>query len=76
MLIDIRFAADSDTHWIAELENISVQQTETNAFRIETTAGYDPRILLFNLAAQHDAPILELRTEEKNLEEIFRDFTS
>ncbi len=76
LLIDIRFAADSDTHWIAELENISVQQTGTNAFRIETTAGYDPRILLFNLAAQHDAPILELRTEEKNLEEIFRDFTS
>lgn len=76
LLIDIRFDANSDTHWLAELENITVQQTEINAFRIETAAGYDPRILLFNLAAQHHAPIIELRTEEKNLEDIFRDLTS
>lgn len=76
LLIDIRFAPDSDTHWLTELENITVQPIGTDSFRIETAAGYDPRILLFNLAAQYHAPIMELRTEEKNLEEIFRDFTT
>ncbi len=76
LLIEIRFAPDSDTHWIAESENMTVQQTAADTFRIETVAGYDPRIPLFNLAAQHHAPIIELKTEEKNLEEIFRDFTS
>lgn len=76
LLIEIRFAPDSDTRWLSELENITVQQTEANAFRIETAAGDDPRILLFNLAAQHHSPIIGLKTEEKNLEEIFRNFTS
>lgn len=76
LLIEIRFAPDSDTRWLAEMENIAVQETRANAFRIETAAGDDPRILLFNLAAQHHSPIIELKTEEKNLEEIFRDLTS
>ncbi|MDE5639717.1 MAG: gliding motility-associated ABC transporter ATP-binding subunit GldA, partial [Odoribacter sp.] len=76
LLIEIRFAPNSDTRWLSDMENIIIQQTEANAFRLETAPGYDPRILLFNSAAQYHTPIIELRTEEKNLEEIFRDLTS
>lgn len=76
LLIDIQFAPDSDTRWLSNMENITFQKTGTDSFRIETSSGYDPRILLFNLAAEHHSPIIELKTEEKNLEEIFREFTS
>lgn len=76
LLIDVRFAPGSPTEWLADMENLSIQQTATDSFRIETIPGYDPRIPLFRLAAKHDCPIIELKTEEKNLEEIFREFTS
>lgn len=75
LLIEIRFAPGSDTRWLEDVENITIRQSDNDTFRIETSSGHDSRIQLFNLAAQHHAPIIELRTEEKNLEEIFRDFT-
>ncbi|WP_251620905.1 ATP-binding cassette domain-containing protein [Odoribacter lunatus] len=76
LCIEIRFAPNCNTQWLADLENMIIQQTEMNTFRIETSSNYDPRILLFNLAAEHHCPIIELKIKEKNLEELFHSLTS
>lgn len=76
LLVDIRFAEDSDVRWIYQLKDAIITELASHYFRVETSSGYDPRITLFNLAAQHGTPIIELKTEEKNLEEIFKELTA
>ncbi|MBN1754929.1 ATP-binding cassette domain-containing protein [bacterium] len=45
------------------------------AYRIESTRGSDPREDLFRLAVDKNWTLLEMRKEQANLEEIFRELT-
>lgn len=77
LLIDVRFAATASVEWLQLISNIeSVESTGNNYYRLVCTPGTDPRILLFESAAAHQCPIIELKVEEKSLEDIFRQLTT
>lgn len=77
MVIEVRFAPGSETQWLQEsaLHLQSATPTGEGSWQLVSQPGEDPRIALFNAAASHKCPIIALRTEERNLEEIFRDLT-
>lgn len=77
MVIEVTFAPGSETQWLQD-SNLNLQSatpTGTDSWQLIGQAGEDPRIALFHAAADHRSPIIALRTEERNLEEIFRDLT-
>lgn len=77
MIVEVTFAPGSKTQWLQETElNLqSASPAGTDSWQLISQPGEDPRIALFNAAASHKCPIIALRTEERNLEEIFRDLT-
>lgn len=75
-LIHIRFAPGTDTHWLPQSALFArIHQLSPDYWQGIPLPGEDPRIRLFQLAAAHQCPIIELRTEEHHLEEIFRELT-
>lgn len=77
MVVEVTFAPGSKTQWLQETDlNLqSASPAGTDSWQLISQPGEDPRIALFNAAANHKCPIIALRTEERNLEEIFRDLT-
>ena len=77
MVVEVTFAPGSKTQWLQETElNLqSASPAGTDSWQLISQPGEDPRIALFNAAASHKCPIIALRTEERNLEEIFRNLT-
>lgn len=76
LIIDVHFAPAPDYQWLNQLRGIeSVEEIAAGNYQLAVTAGTDPRIDLFNMAAENRCPIIELKTEERNLEEIFRQLT-
>lgn len=77
MNIFIRFAPGTDSSWLKETALFQkLHQDTAECWQGMSTLQQDPRIELFNLAAAHQCPIIELKTEKYNLEEIFREVTS
>lgn len=77
MLLEVGFATPVSTDWLKEIENIvSVQPLGNNRYRLKASGTTDPRIALFQAAAAHHCPIIELKTEGRELEEIFRELTA
>lgn len=78
IVIDVTFASGQDTQWITEsdLNLQSAVRTGLDSWQLVSPANFDPRIRLFEAAARRKCPIIELKTEQKNLEEIFRQLTS
>lgn len=74
--IQVRFAPDTNTQWLAahHLFEKTTQLTPDN-WLLHAKADTDPRIELFQQAVHHNCPIIELKTEEQNLESIFREIT-
>lgn len=76
LFLKVRFAPGCDTGWLKELEGISgIEPEGTDTYRLSVFQEKDPRIDLFRLAARHNCPIIELKTEEHSLEEIFKELT-
>lgn len=76
MNIDIRFAPGTDSSWLAQTGLFqTLRQNAADYWQGTADLRQDPRIELFHLAAQHQCPIIELKTEEHNLEKIFRELT-
>jgi len=76
LIIHISFAPDSPTEWLSSVTDIAnITALDANRFQLEIQPGKDPRIELFNQAAAHKSPIIELKIEERNLEEIFKELT-
>lgn len=76
MNIYIRFAPGTDSSWLAQTTLFqSLRQYTDEYWQGISAIQQDPRVELFNLAAQHQCPIIELKTEEHNLEKIFRELT-
>lgn len=74
--IYIRFAPGTDSSWLAESGLFrTLRQEDPESWQGTASVQEDPRTELFNLAVRHQCPIIELRTEEDNLEKIFRDLT-
>ncbi|MDE7373886.1 MAG: ATP-binding cassette domain-containing protein [Odoribacter sp.] len=74
--IYIRFAPGTDSAWLAESGLFqTLRQASPEFWQGTASVQEDPRTELFNLAARHQCPIIELRTEEDNLEKIFRELT-
>lgn len=74
--IYVRFAPDTDSQWLATTHLFkTLRQTSTDSWIITAHPKEDPRVQLFHQAATHNCPIIELKTEEHNLEEIFRQLT-
>lgn len=77
LIIHLTLAPDSPTEWLSSITDIAhITTLDTNRFQLEILPGKDPRIDLFHQAAAHKSPIIELKTEERNLEEIFKELTT
>lgn len=78
MVIEVTFAPGSATQWLqsTDLKLQSINSTSKNSWQLIAQPGEDPRIGLFNAAANHNCPIIALQTEERSLEEIFRNLTT
>lgn len=72
--ITVQFAPGTNTEWLqkSELFNTATLISPDNW---QLTSAKDQRIELFNLAALNQCPIIALKTEEHNLEDIFRQLT-
>lgn len=76
MVLSVRFAPGSHTDWLAESGLFTtVRPLAPEYWQVSFTPGEDKRIELFNLAALHQCPIIELKYEEHKLEDIFRQLT-
>lgn len=76
--IFVKFAEDFPVSWLQDLQT-EIEKTVKIApatWQILARKDCDPRISLFQAAAAHRCPIIELRTEEKQLEDIFRQLTT
>lgn len=72
----VRFAPGTDASWLSSLATGgSISQLTTDSWQISSSTSTDIRIELFNQAAAHHCPIIELKTEEHKLEDIFRQLT-
>ncbi len=75
MVLKVSFAPGNPTDWLSEIKGISqIKRDGNDSFRLLSLPGHDPRIALFEAAAGHHCPIIELR-EESNLEDIFKELT-
>ena len=75
MVLKVSFAPGNPTDWLSEIKGISqIKRDGNDSFRLLSLPGHDPRIALFEAAAGHHCPIIELR-EESNLENVFKELT-
>lgn len=76
MVISVRFAAGSDSTWLHKSPLFNdMKEISANNWLLTSVSAQDPRIELFQEAANHHCPIIELKTEEHHLEEIFHSLT-
>lgn len=76
LTIHIRFAPGTDSQWVQQSPLFeTARQISAESWIVGTHIHSDPRIELFNEAAVRHCPIIELRTGEHNLEEVFRELT-
>lgn len=72
----VQFAAGTDSNWLA---NSPLFQKATrlspDSWQLSAKESDDPRVGLFQEAASRQCPIIELKTEEYQLEEIFHKLT-
>lgn len=74
--IYVRFAPDTDSQWLATNHLFkTTRQASADSWIVTANTREDPRVQLFYQAASHNCPIVELKTEEHNLEEVFRQLT-
>lgn len=74
--IEVKFATGEPEAWLKDLTDIQEIRRDGSTFHLLAKPECDPRISLFHAAAAHHCPIIELTTEEKNLQEIFRQLTT
>lgn len=75
-LLSVRFAPGCDTGWLPASGLFeSYSHPAPDCWQVGTTSPEDKRIALFNQAALHQTPIIELKTEAHNLEAMFRQLT-
>lgn len=76
MILKVCFVPGISIDWLQEVEGISKVQPEgKDTYRLFSKPGSDPRIALFEAAASHHCPIIGLKAEEHNLEDIFKELT-
>lgn len=76
MTLTVHFAPGANTDWLDKIHFEETTITRSAAhWQFFVSPGYDPRIELFEAAASHHCPIIELRTEENQLEEVFHKLT-
>lgn len=75
-VISVRFAPGTDSEWLQETNLFdSIRRVSPDSWLLTPPPHQDPRIDLFKEAAAHNSPIIELKMEETNLEEIFHALT-
>lgn len=75
-VISVRFAPGTDSEWLQETNLFdSIRRVSPDSWLLTPPPHQDPRIDLFKEAAVHNSPIIELKMEENNLEEIFHALT-
>lgn len=76
MILSVCFAPGSDTGWLADAGLFTAsQRLGPDHWQVSFAPGEDKRIDLFNQAALHQCPIIELKSEVHKLEDIFRQLT-
>lgn len=75
-VISVRFAPGTDSEWLQETDLFdNIRRVSADSWLLTPPPHKDPRIELFKEAAAHNSPIIELKMEENNLEEIFHALT-
>ncbi|MDR0982486.1 MAG: ATP-binding cassette domain-containing protein [Culturomica sp.] len=74
MTIKVRFADNVDISWLETIEGVrSLTHSDDGSYLI--LSNTDLRTDLFNAAALHNSPIVELKAEEQSLEDVFKELT-
>lgn len=74
--VSVRFAAGTDCEWLLSFPiEGNIRRLAENSWQISSSATEDFRVELFNQAAAHHCPIIELKTEEHKLENVFHQLT-
>ncbi len=72
----IEFASEVDVNRLQEISSISsIKALSKTSFEITSEKNMDPRSELFDKSKEHNWTILEIRTLESNLENIFHQLT-
>ncbi|MEG2790274.1 MAG: ATP-binding cassette domain-containing protein [Odoribacter sp.] len=73
----IRFAPGTNTEWLSTSTAFGrVIHLTADTWQLSSAGSVEQRTALFNQAFEHHCPIIELKTEEHHLEEIFRQLTN
>lgn len=76
MVISVRFAAGTDSTWLSKSALFKdIKQITAESWLLTSQPTQDPRVALFRQAAEYNCPIIELKTEEHHLEEVFHSLT-
>lgn len=72
----VQFAGQAKSSELKKISGISrVEALKENRYRFFAKEGQDPRKSIFQYAAKHDLPLLEMQREEVSVEEVFRHLT-
>ncbi len=76
-IIKVVFDYKVEEQFLQRLPNISqIKNNYNNSWTITSETNEDIRLKLFDFAQEHELKILELSSENKNLESLFRELTS
>ena len=75
-LIEVEFDTDPNIELIKKIEGVTrVQNVHGTHYRIECETGSDVRPLIFEFAVEQKMKVLQLSSEEMNLEDVFQKLT-
>ena len=77
IVIHVEFENEMDPVLFKSIEEcLNVEKTGASSYQLGFAGKTDPRKAIFNLAVQHNNPLIGVQKETKNLEEVFKEFTS
>ncbi|MEM7571421.1 MAG: gliding motility-associated ABC transporter ATP-binding subunit GldA [Bacteroidota bacterium] len=72
----VQFAGRAKSSELKKISGVSrVEALDEDRYRFFAKEGKDPRKSIFQYAAKHDLPLLEMQREEVSVEEVFRHLT-
>lgn len=76
-VINVTFDYKIEEQFLKRLPNIThIKNNYDNSWTLTFTSDEDMRPQLFDFAQEHELKILELNSQNKNLESLFRELTS
>lgn len=77
VIVKVEFKEKVDKNQLEEIKGVNIaKQIDGNIWNLSCEAGIDPREEIFRFAKEKNLTLLTIKTEEQNIENIFRQLTS